>query len=676
MRFRAGLILSLFAVLVGVGCRKPLTPNIDRNQAPETWITAAPQDTITTLDAFGFPVQPQPGIIPFRYHLYWAGSDQDGEVAGFYFAVVETVATPGLPLPPLPGPKARDYRYTTRRDSTFIFSVEAGTNNRQHAFFLYAVDNNGKADPSPARLMFSALDRFPPVPVIDQATALGYVFDPDNLDAPQMVRAYAIKDTFDRSVPYPRDTVPAGSQITFQWHADMTIADNPAVAFKYKLDEPDFVTVPASVSQKQYNTFPPVPVIDTGPSDKIANGPKIFTLRAIDQAGGARTSPETTRRFQMNLGPDTWFSGPDSLPASNPGFYTVLRDGNGHATRYHDVPSPNWRSIEAHPGSLLHSDSVQILPARRKQIRTFFEFYKNRVFVRSEGDTVNMNSWVLLHSGGFDPDSPYNVRVIGVNQSLPDSSVAPVLRRRPPNGSPVGFRFRIPVIVDSLGTLSGLPQSQTYPLSDPALVPEPHIGGYQGMQQSGRAYAITRAEDGDGAVDKRIGDHPEAFVDSVERGLITPSMPRYSLRSRVLTFYVNRAPYLLTENAAFNPRPNANYATRTIPLRLDMVVDDDPYSGDPRRGGPPPGSPLAPVFRFNLFLLGKSVFTGQDTTYNPPQFKRRIGIAIQTSVDVPSYIRGAPDPVRVRIELCDCDACETNLGQGRCRNYNIPVFVP
>src|SRR5437870_2806773 len=108
MRLRAGLSLFVFAVLLGWGCRKPLTPNIDKNQPPETWITAAPQDTVTTKDENGAVIPPVIGTIPFKYHLYWAGSDRDGTVGGFYFAVVETLpsAPPGFPFkPPLPGPK-------------------------------------------------------------------------------------------------------------------------------------------------------------------------------------------------------------------------------------------------------------------------------------------------------------------------------------------------------------------------------------------------------------------------------------------------------------------------------------------------------------------------------------------------------------------------------------------
>ena len=68
MRFRAGILLCLFALVLGVGCRKPLTP-ADNNQAPETWITSAPQDTLTVKDDNGHPIVNQPGTIPVAYHL-------------------------------------------------------------------------------------------------------------------------------------------------------------------------------------------------------------------------------------------------------------------------------------------------------------------------------------------------------------------------------------------------------------------------------------------------------------------------------------------------------------------------------------------------------------------------------------------------------------------------------
>jgi len=85
MRLRSGVLLCLFAVGLGVACRKPLTPNIDRNLPPETWITAAPMDTLTVKDPQLRPITGDPTVhvIPVRFHMYWAGSDADGSVVGF-----------------------------------------------------------------------------------------------------------------------------------------------------------------------------------------------------------------------------------------------------------------------------------------------------------------------------------------------------------------------------------------------------------------------------------------------------------------------------------------------------------------------------------------------------------------------------------------------------------------
>ena len=249
MRFRAGLFVSIFLVLLGAGCRKPLAPNIDRNVAPETWITAAPQDTITTRNELNEPVPPTVGTIPFRFHVYWAGSDQDGAVAGYYFAVVETVTTPGLPRASLPGPKPRDYKFTTRSDSTFTFNVFEESRVREHAFFIYAVDNNGKPDPTPARFIFNSLDRYPPIAVITLAQWTGYLFDPDNSNAPARQFSGAINDTFLITKPSPLDTIPSGSSVRFEWRGEESAPHNPAVRFKYKLEETAFVDVPAETTR-------------------------------------------------------------------------------------------------------------------------------------------------------------------------------------------------------------------------------------------------------------------------------------------------------------------------------------------------------------------------------------------------------------------------------------------
>ena len=104
--------------------------------------------------------------------------------------------------------------------------------------------------------------------------------------------SYAVTDTLNpRTVT--KDFVPVGSALRFRWHAELSSPQLVPVQYKYKLDETSFVPVDSSVTGVDYADGV------TGP------GLKIFTLKVLDQAGGAR---QTTRRFGMNLAPDPWWS--------------------------------------------------------------------------------------------------------------------------------------------------------------------------------------------------------------------------------------------------------------------------------------------------------------------------------------------------------------------------------
>src|SRR6266478_457334 len=149
MRVRAVVVLFLIVLGFVSGCRGALSPNVDRDRPPETWLTAAPQDTVTIHRSDRGIDIPVIHTIPIRFHMYWAGSDQDGAVVGYFWAVVETLPQP-IPgtffIPPLPAPRTSQYRFTTRTDSTFTFNVSEFAPDRQHAFFIFAVDDKGKGD--------------------------------------------------------------------------------------------------------------------------------------------------------------------------------------------------------------------------------------------------------------------------------------------------------------------------------------------------------------------------------------------------------------------------------------------------------------------------------------------------------------------------------------------------
>ena len=186
----------------------------------------------------------------------------------------------------------------------------------------------------------------------------------------------------------------------------------------------------------------------------------------------------------------------------------------------------------------------------------------------------------------------------------------------------------------------------------------------------------SAAEDGNRGLDQRIDD-PVAFADSIEKGLIRPSDPRYALKDKVITFYVNRAPYLNRDDQTFEPRPGEVFFTRSIRLRLDKSADDDPYQTIQRSVGGMEEGKSALLLRFSVMLRGRRTGSNppKDTVYAPPSLARKTQVNVDQSVDVPSFIQG-PD-VAVEIEICDCKDCESIPGQGRCRRYPpINVIVP
>lgn len=116
-----------------VSCAKnPL--QVDRNRPPETFLVSAPAESASA---------------SYRIHLYWRGEDPDGYVAGFLWSWDDSSISA--------------FRFTTKTDSIFELTVNdsaslvSGTSQTQpgttrpHTFFLRAVDNLGKQDPSLAQ---------------------------------------------------------------------------------------------------------------------------------------------------------------------------------------------------------------------------------------------------------------------------------------------------------------------------------------------------------------------------------------------------------------------------------------------------------------------------------------------------------------------------------------------
>jgi len=147
---------SLARVVVAVVCsvgfmtscaKDPL--RVDRNRPPQTFLVSAPAESASA---------------SYRIHLYWRGEDPDGYVAGFLWSWDDSSVSA--------------FRFTTKTDSIFNLTVNdssqlvGGTGQTQpstvraHTFFIRAVDNLGKADPSLAffnRRVYNATTQKPTV---------------------------------------------------------------------------------------------------------------------------------------------------------------------------------------------------------------------------------------------------------------------------------------------------------------------------------------------------------------------------------------------------------------------------------------------------------------------------------------------------------------------------------
>ena len=282
-------------------------------------------------------------------------------------------------MPNLPGPKARDYRFTTKTDSMFVFTASEEVSERQHAFYIYSVDDKGRPDPTPARFIFSSYDRFPPNAIVDEFKAVGLEYEllGDGTVRP-VQKTYYVTDFFEISNTHsvPRDTVMSNARLSARWHGEVTIPSTIITGYRYKLDEPSFNTVDSSVHTVEYNTGVGL--------DKIVPGPKIFTLRAIGQSGWRG---EATRWFQMNFAPDTWFAGAD--PNDPLAGWITHTDGRGKRYWYLDFAATGWTAFQGVPGTPLSADSLAQLPAVRTERKSFFEIYNDRLWWHAENDTVH-----------------------------------------------------------------------------------------------------------------------------------------------------------------------------------------------------------------------------------------------------------------------------------------------
>jgi hypothetical protein len=398
----------------------------------------------------------------------------------------------------------------------------------------------------------------------------------------------------------------------------------------------------------------------------IATGLCGCSRKVVEPTAPPGTPPGGQR--STNIPPDTWFAGPDPNDAAA----GWLTDPGPFGGRYLPAPVDGWYVFPGIPHTMLSAESLQVFPKDRPERRTFFEVYGDRIWLRQEGDTVHMSSWAILPSGGSDPDSPYSVLVNVALLQLWDP--APVLMPGDPNGSPIGFHLRVE-LQDVLGRVSQPSESLIYPRYDPtSALHNPVINGYYPLIEAGRAYAVARAVDGDGAVDRRVDRQLGGAVGIVARvdgGGGTPD--DVALRSKILTFYVDHPPQLLQGNPTFRPVANQVFTTRTLYAGRDLdliAADDDPFDATayPQNHsriyshvGGPKGPP---ILRRRIAILGK--WTGdpsRDTCYVVPGDL----MSPMATFTIPDWI--ANGPITLLVRLCDCFACDVRPGPGACPSF-------
>jgi len=232
--------IPLAALLLLAGCRKQEEVFVDRNLAPDTQLTSAPGPYSQA---------------NYRVHMYWDGTDQDGFVVGYYFAWDDTTA--------------QAWVYTEKTDSLFKALIDTAGETRRHTFYVRSVDNEGKLDPSPARVRFDAW------------TVLPRITD--------LYRENGPEDSLSANYnPGYRDTVLMGSTCVFHWTGADPDGEGAPVDFSWRLDS-------NASSAWAPETFASL----TG----IANGTHFFYVGAKDETG-AECFP-SDYRFVMNYSPDS-----------------------------------------------------------------------------------------------------------------------------------------------------------------------------------------------------------------------------------------------------------------------------------------------------------------------------------------------------------------------------------
>jgi hypothetical protein len=260
-----GILLAASAFVLLSSCRREAPDNIDRNKAPETYITKAPAESTSTY---------------YRVRFYWSGLDVDGQIAYYEIAVTDSNQVPGQNLE-----EGTGYTRTLKTDSLFVLRADPPVETQiiGKRFYVRAVDNEGKVDPTPARAYFESRNDFYPE----------VVFNPGSgnwIDKCGLQRTRVVMST-ERSAP--TDTVGAGATMHWSWGGRDGDPEGSISGYEYKLGTQPLYQRGGPADTTLDVTFP-----------LNSSRVQILQVRAIDD-GGLRSSDDYIQSVVVNFDPIT-----------------------------------------------------------------------------------------------------------------------------------------------------------------------------------------------------------------------------------------------------------------------------------------------------------------------------------------------------------------------------------
>jgi hypothetical protein len=398
-RITALVVLMLATGIVLLSCAKdPL--RVDRNRPPETFLVAAPVDTSVAEIAYSY-----------RVHLYWRGEDSDGYVVGYEYSWDDS--------------SIGAFRFTTKTDSIFELTVNDSsqitggtgqnpTTARAHVFYIRAVDNLGKPDPSLTiynRRTFKAQTE-PPV-----VTFTGAIPNPN--------------------YPAVIDTVCEGTPFSVNWSG----FDPDGVVTRYRFDVGAYNSPLTNDSTVVFN--------DPGNpgSVNLASGLYTMTVTAVDNANAVGKS---SAQFVVNRDPETVILSEDGQGPTGHYIQNYLGGQEVHieGTFKEDETVPfrstvwwSWDGEDSHGGceaNCINGYSI-VLNSGRNDNLPYIIGFQDSLGTGPGGETIH-----------FKTNDPAVLGPLGFSQFILDSLdagidiIARVAARDCSNradGSPAAFRF-------------------------------------------------------------------------------------------------------------------------------------------------------------------------------------------------------------------------------------------